>query len=236
MFEIIGMVVVAWLVWVVVKAVLAGTVRTTLIRAVKHAEGTGGVPRQAAMRLLDHPEVVKGVRQELAAADPDFGALDLYKQYGLAIVEIHSRMTSEQVVNRQVESILAPQISKLQSEDAFIAVDYITFVYVGALVLAIRQKDKKRGVTPAEIKNIIEHLFVAPDHAFLVENAWHTVLHSSSFFQDVAAMLPTGEKEIAAGRGEYFVKYVRKFNQNGGLATGPRRDLSQVSSAWFLEV
>lgn len=89
MFEFIGMVVVAWIGWKVLKALAAMYSSRTLDRAVTYAAGRG-VPHADSAEILQHPALVKRARRDLARSSQEFAALDLSEQYGKVIAAFHA--------------------------------------------------------------------------------------------------------------------------------------------------
>lgn len=85
MFEIIGIVVVAWLGFVILKAVIGGGTKGVLLRAY-HTALEKGVPRDFAKAAIDNSERLISARREMAKANHQFASLELYEQYAVAIV------------------------------------------------------------------------------------------------------------------------------------------------------
>lgn len=256
MFEIIGMAVAAWVAWNVVKAIIAILTKRTLERAVGYA-ASRGVPYEASEEILEQPALLKRVRKDLARASQEFAALDVYEQYGKAIMGLHAgrrehleqakvenvkplrqtqfRKDELEQTRVKIKNILEPQITTLEAQGPGVGVCYITFVYVGALAMAM----SKNPISFAEIKSIVEHCFEGEEHAFGIENSWAILLRSSDFPENLLAMTPIAESECRASNGDFFLKFRRKHKMNKGLSelySGPRVDLSKVSDNWFLEV
>ena len=85
MFEFIGMVVVAWVVWKVVKSIYIGWSRAQLLKDIAYASYLG-VPTNTARRIREDHIFIKVIHGRLASHDPNFRMLDVYEQYGHAIL------------------------------------------------------------------------------------------------------------------------------------------------------
>lgn len=94
MFEVIGMVVVGWIVWSIAKGVISGGLKATLFRAVDFAY-THGVPRHFSIEMIKRPDIIKTARNTLAKRDPNIAALDVYEQYGRALIMMYEGTASE---------------------------------------------------------------------------------------------------------------------------------------------
>ncbi|GAB3644994.1 hypothetical protein GCM10028813_01370 [Ramlibacter alkalitolerans] len=237
MFELIGMAFVAWVVWVVGKAMLRIFAKTTMQQAVHSAAGDG-VPVGSALEILDQPELVTAVRRELAAKDASFNEPKLHEQYGSAIAAIHEAQTAKvddfKAVAEKVESLLAPQVAQLAAAWDVIEVSDVTFAYVQALAMNVTKNPVSLGQTKAMLEHALR------DELFDITQAWTIVQHSSDFMEKVAALMPIARSEVAAGGGDYFVRLTRavaKYLEDPlSFAAAADFDPRKSSKAWYLEV
>lgn len=256
MFEFIGMVVVAWVGWSVLKVLARGASSHTLARAAAYAADRG-VPLDASTEYLQSLAVLKRVRKERARASNDFACLDLYEQYGQSLMTLHRdmqefrghqtveppnpfqdelRIEQEAAIAHakgEVRPLLEQQILALKAEGCHFSVDYVTFAYVGALACVASRFD----IDALGMKDIVEYCFRDEMQSLEIDNAWDLIVQSPlELMAKVRAFVPIAEQETSTGRGDYFVRYSRKANRNGGLHSGPRPDLSKVRDDWFLDV
>ena len=250
MFEIIGMVVVAWVGWVVLKTVL-GLLGAKVMRQSIEIAMQNGVPEKVAIGFARQPALLKSALEYLAGSVPRFSALSQVEQYARAITSLHvwgkaggqaahglraapaadgAKPGGQATTAAQIKGMVALQVAKLESEGVEWGIDYITFVYVGALALSLSNKPASLD----EIKGFVEHSF-DDKYALDIDLAWDVVLTCAHFTDDLAAMLPVAQREVRAGSGDYLVRYMRKF-QPGAIAQGAPRDPSKVSDTWFLDV
>lgn len=253
MFEIVGMLFVAWVAWKGVKAVLEAAVNRTLVRAVGYA-AERGVPHDASAAILDQPALVKRVRRDLARASQEFAALDGFEQYGKAITVLHAARQGHfdeksvesdpllryehtknaelEIAKEKVKRLLDPQLAALKREGVPVRVDYITFAYVGALAWST----SKVLVNATDIKCIVEHCFQGKHYVHDIAAVWDNLQDASDLEDKSNALGSISDAENAAGKGEFFARFTRKHSRSRGLTAGPRPDLSKVRDDWFLEV
>jgi len=95
MFAFIGVVVVIFIVWQILKAALSGGVKGHMLRSVEHAMQFG-VPYDFAHRMIVNREIMKAAVLHLQKLEPDFASKDVYAQYGEAIAMLYQGYLSEQ--------------------------------------------------------------------------------------------------------------------------------------------
>lgn len=74
MFEVIGVVVVVWIGFVIIKSVIGGGIKGTLLRAT-HAAIEQGVPRDFSMASINNSEQLIRARKALAKENPKIGTI-----------------------------------------------------------------------------------------------------------------------------------------------------------------
>lgn len=94
MFEFIGVCVVAFVVWRIAKKLIFGGLNKTLSRAVTFAI-KHDVPHSFAVNIIKKPSVMREARVILKNNKPEFSTLDVYEQYGLAIVMLYQGARAE---------------------------------------------------------------------------------------------------------------------------------------------
>jgi len=94
MFEIIGIMIVIWITWSILKGVLSGAVRGTIARSVEYA-ASKGVPRHMAKKMITQREVMKQAIKTMGEYDNSFREKDVYEQYGEALVMLYVGYMSE---------------------------------------------------------------------------------------------------------------------------------------------
>lgn len=240
MFELIGIAVVGWIGWVIVKTILAVKAKETLKMAV-HFARMRGVPTKEALAIINFPSLLKETRKSMADGNNDFASLDVSQQYGAAIADIYEEKLKAEDFPRKKELIkdfIATQIAVLEAEGARPVVNHITFVYVFALALGLQQKGRG-GINLGNIKEIIEYIFKGESYEFGIMNSWGVCTRASNFHEMVAAMMAVTQKELAAGQGDFYVKHTRKHHREIELMFEPikeRVDLSKVNPMEFLNV
>lgn len=237
MFEFIGIIVVTWLLWAIVKGVLKGSIKGTMLRACDYASSLG-VPHDFAIEVIKHPDVVTRVRKELSDNNKDFAMLDAYQQYGHAIAELHEQEQRSLGVDEdtldKVEIFLRPQIAQLIKEGTRAHINHITYVYIGALAMSL----SKGPISLHKTKQIVKYIYPEEEHRLQVENAYNIACRSSEYIENLRDILPVVNREISSGKGEFLIKYTRKahkeiekmFEQN--LDFDPRNE----SRTSFLDV
>jgi len=99
MLEFMGLAIVIYIAWVIIKGAASGALRATMTKAVEYASGRG-VPRDEAQAMVVQREVMKSAIQTMGQHDPKFRMLDVYVQYGEAIIMMWKGYQSEQGVKR----------------------------------------------------------------------------------------------------------------------------------------
>lgn len=94
MFEFIGICVVAFVVWRLVRRLIFGGMNKTLSRAVSFAIKQD-VPHSFAVNIIKKPSVIREARGILKNNKTEFSTLDAYEQYGLAIVMLYQGARAE---------------------------------------------------------------------------------------------------------------------------------------------
>lgn len=235
MFELIGIVVTALVVWVIAKKVFLTGVGTTLKKAVEHAVSEG-VPREYADEAIAQGyDKLSETRKVLAKANPSFSALDVYQQYGNAIIV---RYNSDNVffpenVKQAVKAILTPQMEKVECEKLKPLVNQATFVYV--MALGISAASDNQHINTEQVRIFMRNFFTDKEHEFPIDNACNVWNHSSNLRDVLNFMAPTTDAEVGNGSGEYFVKLCRKGEDD--LFSKPRDwDPADVDEFDFLRV
>ena len=240
MFEVIGFIVVAWIVWAVIKGLFKGSVKGTMLKACELAESLG-VPHDYAIELSKHPEVVTTARKELAKNNREFAMLDANEQYGHAIAALYQEecrsagMNSE--IMEKVKSFLQPQINQLKAEGTRLHINVITYVYLGALATNV----SKVGIDFQQIRDLVKYVFPEDDLGFSIENGYQIVCSSSDFIDKMKDILPVVNQEMASGKGEFYLKYTRKAQKEMEKMFSPDFDAEEydprkVSRTSFLDV
>lgn len=214
MFEIIGIAVVAWIGFVILKGIIDGGIKGTLLRASCIAIEKG-VPGEFARAAINTPEALISARKALAKENKEFASMDAYQQYAAAIIMSYkigqTKKATEETINlsaakEKVKNFLQPQIEELRSEGTFIHINDITFVYFAALATC----EEKKGISLDQIKEIVKYVFPDKESQFMIDNSYLLTRASSDFLEKMRLILPLVNQELAQGRGHYFVKYSRK--------------------------
>lgn len=95
MFEIIGILVVLFIGWQILKGVFSGSVKGHMLRSVEHAMVLG-VPHSFAMKMIQQRDIMKSSVAHMAKFDSNFMLKDVYVQYGEAIAMLYQGYLSEQ--------------------------------------------------------------------------------------------------------------------------------------------
>lgn len=212
MFEFIGMVVVAWFVFVIVKSVINGGIKGILTHASAIAINKG-VPRDFVIAAISNPKTLIKARKTLVKENAELRELDVHEQYAAAIImsyRIGSQVvTGESVsvedIQEKIKRFVGPQLTKIENEGLSVNINQITFVYFGALATCMG----RISVSATELKDVVKNIFPQEEHRFDIENAYRAAV-SKDFWEKLKLMIPVAKKELEAGEGEFFVKYTRK--------------------------
>lgn len=85
MFEIIGIIVVVWFGFLIVKSIALGGIKGTLLRA-SHTAMEQGIPSEFVRTAIINSDKLIMVRKELEKSVRNFASMELYQQYAAAIV------------------------------------------------------------------------------------------------------------------------------------------------------
>ena len=240
MFEVIGFIVVAWIAWAVIKGIFKGSVKGTMLKACELAESLG-VPYDSAIELSKHPEIVTAARKELVKNNRDFAMLDANEQYGHAIAALYQEECRSAGISSEVmeklKNFLQPQINQLEAEGTKLHINDITYVYLGSLATNF----SKMGISLQQIRDLIKYVFPEDELSFSIENGYQIVCGSSDFIEKMKDILPVVNKEVAAGKGEFYLKYTRKAQKEIEAMFSPDFDAEEydprkVSRTSFLDV
>lgn len=209
MFEIIGVIVIAWIVWAAIEGISKVSVEGTMLEACQLAESLG-VPHDYAIDLSKHPEIVTAAGKELAKNNKEIATLDANEQYGHAIAALYEEecrsngMNSE--IMEKVKNFLQPQINQLKAEGTRLHINDITYVYLGALATNF----SNMGISFQQIKDLVKYVFPEDDLSFSIENSYQVICRSSDFLDKINDILPVVNQEMVSGKGEFYLKYTRK--------------------------
>jgi hypothetical protein len=235
MFEVIGFIVVALIVWAVIKGIFKGTVKGTMLKACELAESLG-VPHDYAIELSKHPELVTTARKELSKNNREFAMLDANEQYGHAIAALYEEECRSTGLNSEimekVKSFLQPQINQLKAEGTGLHINDITYVYLGALATNF----SKMGINFQQIRDLVKYVFPEDEHDLLIDNGYQIVCGSSDFLDKMKDILPVVNQEMASGKGEFYLKYTRKAQKEIEKMFTEEFDPTKVSRTSFLDV
>lgn len=201
MFEFIGICVVAYVAWRIVKKLPMGIVNYTLSKAVAFAI-KHDVPQSFASAVVKNPDIMKSELSALKETNPEVSSLDVYQQYGLTIVKLHLHSVTDKVV-----MFFRPQIDKLESEGLATHVNDVTFVYVWAVTKSMSNKD----LDLLDLKHMVREIFYKSEHTPLIENAYGLVMYNqANFYEKCQAIAPLVRAEIECHAGEFYEKYTRR--------------------------
>ena len=96
MFEVIGILVVGFIVWSVGKGLVRGAAHNTRMKSADFA-CEQGVPREFAMEMVDlnNYSLLKAARESYVANNPDARMQDVYVQHGLAILTVYNAQSAK---------------------------------------------------------------------------------------------------------------------------------------------
>jgi hypothetical protein len=239
MFEFIGMAVIAWIVWLVGKAILVGSIKHTMLRACDYAENIG-IPREFSNAMVGRPEILKQARRALANGNRDFAEMDAFEQYGQVIASLYSAEKKSFVAivdaTEKLQKFLKNQIDTLDQENSVVAIDDITIYYIFHLITMIT----KKSVSMVEVGNIMKNVFTDESSVNKIDRTLimlglnetrqrhglgEEFAESKVDFENrkqvargraelkLAALLPIVKKEYEAGFGEFLIRHTRKAKE-----------------------
>lgn len=85
MLELIGIVVVVWVIWRLFRAMLGGAVKGHMFRSIDYATSRG-VPYEFAKKMIGERELMNKCVKHLSTLEPDLRMEDAYVQYGRALM------------------------------------------------------------------------------------------------------------------------------------------------------
>lgn len=94
MFEFIGICFVIFVVWRIAKRILSSGINKTLRKAVSFAV-EHGTPRDFASKIINNRSVMSEALNSLKSSKPSVSSLDVYQQYGLAIIMMYEGVKEE---------------------------------------------------------------------------------------------------------------------------------------------
>ena len=97
MFQLIGIIFVCWILWSIFKILSKGATKATLHNAIDFA-AAHGVPRDFAKMIVENPSIMNNARDVMVKHHPNFATLDVYEQYGRAIIMMYEGAESEEVL------------------------------------------------------------------------------------------------------------------------------------------
>lgn len=207
MLGFIGFIVVAWIAWSALKVFTRNAAVATMQRA-EHYAVSQGVPRAFARGCVDDAPRLKALRASFAASEKDFGALDVYQQYGRAIVEAYHFGELEDQKNT-MQAVLARQVRELEAEDVVVLVTETTFAYVVALGLAIG----KRPVTLEQALEVVRQVFPSAEDRPIVNNAYGNARSCIDLFESAAKLIPDAKGDLTATEGGSFVRLAKHLHR-----------------------
>lgn len=104
MFEIIGIVVVVWIGFVILKGIAGGATKGTLLRA-SHIATQQGVPSEFARAAINNSERLISARKALAKENKEFASMDAYQQYAAAIIVSYKLFSAQDGQVRQANKV-----------------------------------------------------------------------------------------------------------------------------------
>lgn len=243
MFEVIGIVVVGWFAFKLLRYFFGGAVLGMQIRAVDYASEYG-VPREFSAYWCEHPEIIKQTIQTLSRIEPGFAKGPGSEKYGKALVYLYAGHLQEEAkklakdlaaAKGKLVSFVKPQLEQLESGGYHLYLNEVAYAYVTALA-----SNMVKGVVSLEqIHDLMPEVFKDKTNSRALEHAHLVAQHApDDFAEKLAALMPVAKLELATGKGEYLVKYIRKLNydfeQGSSGSEIPHRDLSEVSLQSYL--
>lgn len=228
MFELIGMAVVLWIVWGIGKSIVGGSIRGTLFRARDYAENVG-VPPDFSKELIEYPDILKQARRELASGDRDFAALDVFEQYGKAIVHLHSKARQVEMLRlkKEVEDVFGPQRDQLH--------DYSPCFISGLYIMSLTSMLARMTPTEKEVREVFDHCFRHPNLDLAKNKVWEEITSSQELVDDGLPMCELVMREITAKKFEFFYKLHNKYIENHEQGVS-ESDLAAADPHWYLKL
>lgn len=216
MFEIIGIIVVVWFVYVVVKSLLNGAMKATMNKSFQYAKELG-VPKDFSFNAYTNQyDEVKDVIKLLSNEEGDFKTKDVYQQYGHAYKLMYQREINTEARNQRclwINSHISNQLRVLQEEKTNILINDVFYAYVFALAST---SNNTLSVSLNEVKQIITYIFSdqIDEYQFFIDNGFNLSKMSSNFYDKMGALLPIAEEECAQNEGNYLIRYMRKVEHD----------------------
>lgn len=228
MFEFIGMAVVAWFGFVIVKAILNGSRNAMLSKGVTYAR-LSGVPTDFSHNMLIFTELVEETRRELGRADYGYRGLAMHEQYGKVLIELHDRAREVEArrVGEEVRAIFQRQADQLYNYGPC----YISAMYI----IALAQELAKTDLKPHQLKKIFEHCFDHPDHAISRRVAWDELGEREGVKHGLTEMISLVRREVATGKFNYFQKLRSKYLIYHELGLTEHK-LANSDPHWYLKI
>lgn len=207
MFEFIGVVAVACIIWFLGKSVVKGGIRGTLLRSVAYANESG-VPTDYASGIIEYPDVIIKVRNELSRGDREFSSLKAHEQYGRVITHLYAKARKSEVdrLKKEIDGILRPQLEKLDNY----SVCEVSSLYICVLASSL----SKMMPTGSEVREIFDQCFSHPNLEIARNVAWDAMLSSANYKADVEAMGKIVSREIEAKKFDFFFRLRMKYIEN----------------------
>lgn len=236
MFELIGIVVSIWVVWVIVKSVIKGSVKGHQLRTIHKAVDLG-VPRDFAKFCIENINIIKMHRSELARNNNEFKMLDVYLQNAFAIKQIYDKSRTiskeeEKYLKIEIVNLLKPQFDKLKNEGFSIYLNSAAYAYVYALGTAISEKIIELEL----VRDIFNDLLPEDDHSFTISNSFQVIARSSDFDEYCRDLLPIVLKEIESKSFTYIYKQIKKCNKTIEMMSENDFDPREISRKDIINV
>lgn len=253
MFEFIGIVVVAWLGFKLLRSALRLLNRTLenaaagmKIESIEYAKSQG-VPRDFAVAMWRDDETVKFAAKAVSTIEPECSKLKAFERYGRGIVYLYACHLKEEIKKEEgripqkiasnknrLSSFIESQLDAIEGENLYLHLNEVTYAYVAALANAMIES----SINIEQTHDLVTDIFRDRPKSS-IQHAYAIVQGAKEDFQEkVSALMPVAKEELAEGKGGYLLKYMRKVNsdlanQDRGEAK-PRRDLSRVGLDEYL--
>ena len=236
MFKLIGIVVSIWVVWIIVKSVIKGSVKGHQLRTIDKAVDLG-VPREFAKFCIEDINFIKMHRSELSRDNDEFKMLDVYLQNAFAIKQIYDKsrtISKDEEKNLKIEvvNLLKPQFDKLHNEGFSIYLNSASYAYVYALCTAISEKIIELEL----VRDIFNDLLPEDDHSFNISNSFQVIARSSDFDEYCRDLLPIVLKEIESKNYTYIYKQIKKCNKTIEMMNETVFDSREISREDIINV